>query len=145
MNITTKNNKKIILSLSSLLLIATMSSCDIPIKGQQDKKQRLIERFDEDGDGMLNEQERAAARQAMGTRGQKGPRGQRGARPMRGETSEDSTSTGPAGKPKLTTEQKQRVLQRFDANGDGVLDEEERAHVKRALQQRRARREGREQ
>ncbi len=42
--------------------------------------------------------------------------------------------------PKLTPEQKQKILKKFDKDGDGKLNAEERAAVKAALQARRAQR-----
>ncbi len=109
---------------SKLLLLLSlgwmMSSCDGPGMGDSDRRERLIERFDRDGDGVLNEQERAKAREAREQRARR------------------NSSKGARAHPKLTDEQKARVLQRFDADGDGVLSDQERAEARRALQQRRA-------
>ncbi len=69
---------------------------------------RLLERFDSDGDGELNEQERAAAREHMESRRQE------------------------------WESRRQKMLERFDANGNGRLDPEERDALREwRLQQRR--------
>ncbi len=72
------------------------------------RRARLLERFDADGDGELNEQERAAAREHMESRRQE------------------------------WEERRQKMLERFDANGNGHLDPEERDALREwRLQQRR--------
>ncbi|MHC4109088.1 MAG: periplasmic heavy metal sensor, partial [Planctomycetota bacterium] len=59
-------------------------------------RERLLKKFDADGDGELNEQERAAAREYMESRRQE------------------------------WEERRQKMLERFDADGNGHLDPEER-------------------
>ena len=73
----------------------------------------ILKRFDKDGDGKLNEQERQAAKQAMAERG--GRPGQPG-----------------GGDGKLREE----ILKRFDKDGDGKLNEAERAAAKKAHDER---------
>ena len=85
------------------------------------KRAEIVARFDADGDGELSPEERRAARQEMGPRKD---RKNRDARPGRG---------GPGG-----PEQRAKVLERFDANGDGELDETERHAARSEMQRRRA-------
>jgi Ca2+-binding EF-hand superfamily protein len=90
-------------------------------RGQRPTREELFRRFDTDGDGQLDEQERQRLRQEVqrhrarrGGQGRMGDRGQTGQRPSREE-----------------------ILQRFDANGNGQLDPEERRQVRQAMQRRR--------
>ncbi|MHC4819181.1 MAG: dockerin type I domain-containing protein, partial [Planctomycetota bacterium] len=68
---------------------------------------KILEKFDANGDGELDETDRAAAREAFG-----GRRGHRGGK-------------------------RAKILEKFDANGDGKLDEAERAELRKKLQERR--------
>jgi hypothetical protein len=65
----------------------------------------ILERFDKDGDGRLNEEERAALRAEFGNR----PPGARG---------------GPGGAPR--GEREKTIVPRFDVDGDGILNDDER-------------------
>ncbi len=65
----------------------------------------LIKQFDKNEDGILDETERAAAREALGTRDPKRPEGQ----------------------PDLSSAEVPEWIRRMDKNGDGKLDDAERA------------------
>ncbi len=86
------------------------------------KREKIIEIFDRDGDGKLSEEERATARKARERMQQEGGAPQQ---------------MGKAAGARLTEEQRERVRERFDKDGDGTLNEEERAAAKRALMKRR--------
>ena len=74
-----------------------------------------IKKFDADGDGKLNEEERAKAREAFRKRqGDRQPGGPRGA------------------------DFRKKLLEKFDADGDGKLSEEERAKAREAFKAKRA-------
>ncbi len=96
-------------------------------------RQKLIERFDLDGDGQLNEQERAAAEQA---RMQRQPFGQRGQKP--GEFQNNGQNQHLQQQfnevmeklKKESPEKYQKILQRFDANSDNNLDEFEMNNIR---------------
>jgi len=75
------------------------------------RREELIKRFDKNGDGKLDEEEKAAAKEAMKMEG--GGRGPGGAE---GE------------------KRRAELLKRFDKNGDGKLDDEERAEMEKARQ-----------
>jgi Ca2+-binding EF-hand superfamily protein len=80
----------------------------------------VLKRFDKDGDGKLNDAERAAAKKA---------REERGGRPGRpGQPG----GGGGSGDGKLREE----ILKRFDKDGDGKLNDEERAAAKKAHDER---------
>ena len=68
----------------------------------------MIKRFDKDGDGKLNDEEKAEAQKAL-----KGKKGE----------------TRPA---KLT-----EAMKKFDADGDGKLSDEEKAAAKKELAEKR--------
>ncbi len=77
-----------------------------PPAGRGQPPSHVIERFDLDGDGQLNQQERAAAHAAREERRQNGDR------------------PGPGGR------RRGNLLERFDADGDGQLNEAERAALR---------------
>ncbi len=77
----------------------------------------ILKRFDKDGDGKLNDTERAAARKAREERG--GAPGKPG-------------QPGGVGDGKLREE----ILKRFDKDGDGKLNDQERAAAKKAHDER---------
>ena len=76
-------------------------------------RQKMLEKFDKNGDGKLDEDEKKAAREAFQKRkeGQNGPRGE---------------------------EFKKKMLEKFDKNGDGKLDPEEMKAAREAFQKMRA-------
>jgi len=73
--------------------------------------------IDNDGDGKLSEEERAAMRKAMAERG--GKRGEGDGKAVR-----------------------ERILKQFDRDGDGKLNEQERAAARKAMAERRKERPG---
>ena len=90
----------------------------------------LLKRFDKDGDGKLNEEERAAAKQAMQVRGGRpGPKGQEKLGAGKGQPGQGAPGNRP---------NKEEFLKRFDKNGDGKITDDERAAAKQAMQERRA-------
>jgi Ca2+-binding EF-hand superfamily protein len=88
-----------------------------PTKSSQ-RMAELMKRFDQDGDGMLDDAERAAAKEAL-MREPIEPR----------STSAASASDGPEGFAR-------RMLEMFDKNQDGRLDEAERAAAKKFAAER---------
>ena len=84
---------------------------DSEMNGQRPDREEILERFDADGDGTLNEAERQAMHDAMPNRRYRAG-GPPGHRPSREE-----------------------IMERFDTDGDGELSESER-HVMRAERER---------
>ncbi len=87
----------------------------------------LVKKFDKDGDGKLNEEERAAMRKFLEENG--GKSGDR-ARPRPDGADRRPRPEGAKGRLN-----KEEILKRFDKNGDGKIDAEER---KAALEARKA-------
>jgi hypothetical protein len=88
------------------------------------RRESILKQFDRDGDGKLSPEERAAARQAMQKLHQ-GPRpGGPGFGPMR------------KGGPRDPAFGRGYIVGKFDADGDGKLNETERAAAKAAMEQR---------
>ena len=79
----------------------------------------ILKRFDKDGDGKLNDAERDAAKKA---------REERGGKP--GQPGRPGQPGGGDGK------MREEVLKRFDKNGDGKLNDEEKAAAKKAHDER---------
>ncbi|MBX3744391.1 MAG: efflux RND transporter periplasmic adaptor subunit [Verrucomicrobiae bacterium] len=92
--------------------------------------QALIRQYDRDGDGQLNDEEREAMRAAMAARfaGQAQPRGA-DAQAAQGPGSAQGPGAGQGG-PRFNREE---MLRQFDKDGDGELNEEERAAMRQAL------------
>jgi hypothetical protein len=98
-------------------------------------KDRILEKFDADGDGQLNEEERAAAKDAI-----KEHRGERRDKIKDridtdgdGEISDEERRAAwkafKAKHPKLFA----KLLEKFDADGNGKLEGEEREEARKAL------------
>ncbi|MEI8380819.1 MAG: EF-hand domain-containing protein [Planctomycetota bacterium] len=81
--------------------------------GNGPDREAILKRFDKNGDGQLDETERAAARKAMEERGGAGP------------------GNGPGNGPG-----REEILKRFDKDGDGKLNDEERAAAMKAREER---------
>jgi len=81
-------------------------------------RQRALQKFDKNGNGQLDPDEREAARGAMQQRREQGGR------------------NGAAGKGGAAPERRQKLLAKFDTDGDGKLSETEKAAAKEAQAKR---------
>lgn len=92
-------------------------------RGQRDPakraemREKMLEKFDTDGDGKLSKEERSAAREARGAEGRR-PRGERGERGARGGR------RGPGG-PVGRMPEPAELFDRIDADGDGSVSKEQ--------------------
>jgi len=85
-----------------------------------DMKAKILEKFDTNKDGQLDETEKAALKKAMAERRANGE-----------------------GKGKSKKgDMRKKIMEKFDTNGDGQLDETEKAALKKAMAERRANGEG---
>ena len=91
-----------------------------------ERRQRIIEQFDADGDGKLNEEERAKARAKQGNQSGKTDR-------------EGGGRQGQAGRPQSPPDPMQ-LFDRFDKNNDGQLSREEFTKLTKAMREMRERR-----
>jgi len=99
-------------------------------------REEALKRFDKDGDGELNEEERAAAKEAAKKRrggrdgaGKDGREGGKGGRDRgKGRPSFDD----------LPEKMKARLIEKFDADGDGELNDEEKAKAREEMKKHRA-------
>jgi len=88
----------------------------------------IIEKFDKDGDGKLNEEEHAAAKAARGE--MEADR----KKEMIAKFDKDGDGTlNEEEKTAAREEMKKKMLEKFDKDGDGVLSEEERAEMRKAM------------
>jgi hypothetical protein len=139
---------------------------------KKDRQARRIEKFDKNGDGKLDNEERKAMRKAgearkkkrqeegknKGNTGEKGKKGKRkgkgkgeaGERKGKGDVSGQDEKKG-KGKRKgkgenrgKRGERRKGMLKRFDKNGDGELDEIEKAEMKKAKAARRGKKKDKE-
>ena len=102
---------------------------DGPRERPAEMRKRVMEEFDEDGDGELSDEERATAREEMRNRrrnragqdSEAGPRGKRQRADGFRRGGPEGRRGGPAGPPPDPSE----VFDRFDADGDGSLSREE--------------------
>lgn len=91
----------------------------------------LIEKFDKDGDGKLNKQEREAARAERRARMEE--------RRKQALEKFDTDKDGELSKEErkaMKEARRAKRLEKFDADGDGELSEEERAEMRKAMQGR---------
>ncbi len=103
----------------SLLLLA--SGTALAEDSDHPRRDRMLERFDTDGDGTLNDDERSAAREVW--REHKSDR-----REHRADRREHRA------------DRRERMLERFDSDGDGSLNDDERGAAREARHARRAER-----
>lgn len=90
--------------------------------GREKIKEMLLQKFDANKNGTLDPDEKAAAMKAMQERRGASPKGDTPGSP--GDSAKDS---GPM---------RAMVLQKFDANKNGVLDPDEKAAAMKAMQER---------
>ncbi|MCG8451168.1 MAG: hypothetical protein MI725_16490, partial [Pirellulales bacterium] len=88
-----------------------------------DKREKMIEQFDADGDGQLSDQERATARSQRGKR-----QGRAGRQRGQGRGQRPDGPPDPA-----------RLFERFDENGDDQLSREEFMRLSAAVREMRER------
>jgi uncharacterized membrane protein YebE (DUF533 family) len=105
-------------------------------------KQKMLQRFDTNRDGMLDESERAQMKEAMHKRAMQEQGGARGFSPSETPQGGGSEKGGGFGMREFDNPQreqfKQRMMQRFDGNHDGQLNDAERSQMHEAIQRRRA-------
>jgi uncharacterized membrane protein len=89
---------------------------------KQERHESLLRRFDANGDGVLDEQERRAARAHMQTR--RAERERRGRNGFGGPPGMDRRGSRSSG---MDRRVRHELFRRFDANGDGQLDAQEQA------------------
>jgi hypothetical protein len=104
-------------------------SADERQAAKAESEARMLERFDADGDGSLSEPERAAARGPHKKQAEKSPAATDPARPAR--PAKPARPADPA-----RGQLAERLLKKFDIDGDGKLSPAERAAVKAARQKR---------
>ena len=81
-------------------------------------REKVLQKFDKNGNGQLDPDEREAAKEAMQKRREQGG------------------GKGPAGQGAADPERRQKLLEKFDTDGDGKLSESERAAAKEARAKR---------
>lgn len=95
-------------------------------------RKMLLEKFDSDGDGQLNQQERAAARKAREERRAAGQQG-----PGQGKRRRPGAAGGNNGQAGNRADFRKRLLDRFDTDGDGKLNETERKAARSEMRSKR--------
>ena len=99
-------------------------------------RQLLLEKFDQDGDGKLNQEERAAASKAREERmAERGKGGTGKGAPGKGGA---GRGKGAPGKPGNRLDFRRQLLEKFDADGDGKLNENERKAAREAFREQRS-------
>jgi Ca2+-binding EF-hand superfamily protein len=121
-------------------------------KRDGEMRKKLIEKFDKDGDGQLNEAEREAAKAAMEARRDKEDGQFRDKLLKRfdadgdGKISDAEREAAKEARPdrggKGDGQLREKIMEKFDKNGDGELNEEERAALKAFREEHQGKREG---
>ena len=112
--------------LASAWLLADDNGNDRPKRSSSYRN--LLERFDRDGDGRLNDKERQAARSASDQRRQRDGSQNRAARNTGNRSTREASNRN-----RSTAQQRAELLRRFDANKNGKLDPPESIKMKQAM------------
>jgi Ca2+-binding EF-hand superfamily protein len=112
----------------AVLLLAAVTWCSAsqpavaaPGEGKGSRaevREKVLQKFDKNGNGQLDPDEREAAKEAMQKRREQGG------------------GKGQAGQGARDPERRQKLLEKFDTDGDGKLSESERAAAKEARAKR---------
>ncbi len=130
--------KKSITLIAALLGCAALSpTLHAEDEGKRDGKhrERMLEKFDANNDGTLDDEEKAAAREKCGRRG--GKFRDRMLKKFDADKDGKLDDTERAAAKEAMQERRKEMKEKFDTNGDGVLDEAERAAAKAAMKERR--------
>ena len=120
----------------SALLIGTVQAEESRGGHKQDRKARMMKRFDADGDGKLSESERAAAKEAG--KKHRDEMVKRHDTDGDGKLSETERAAAKEGRKARREGRRAKMMQKFDADGDGRLDKAEREARRKAHQERKA-------
>lgn len=139
--------KKTLILLTLILAPVSLAQQAAPQAGPQANpemrakmKARVLEKFDADGDGQLSDEERAtakAARQSKGDTAGSTPRQKKAAAGQGGPQGKNGSggAQGKNGKGKqFRAKVRERVIEYFDQDGDGKLNESEREALKQKRQ-----------
>lgn len=88
-----------------------------------DGRQKLLQKFDKNGNGQLDPDEKEAAKAAMQSRPEQGGEKGRGGK-------------GPGGKGGTDPDRRRKLLEKYDRDGDGKLSDTEKAAAKDAKAKR---------
>ena len=119
------------IGLGSSWLLADENGNDRPQRSAAFRN--LLERFDRDGDGRLNDQERQEARSAMEQRRQRDGGQNRTGQNRTGRDSGNRSNRGASSRSRLSSQQRSELLKRFDVNKNGKLDPPELTRAKQAM------------
>jgi hypothetical protein len=119
--------------LGGCALLATLAGIAVPAAtaDEQGKRGEIIKKFDKDGNGQLDQQEREAAKKEL--QGKFGGAANRpaGKGAFAGKRKPGAANPG-------NGDRKAELMKRIDKNGDGKIDDDERAAAKAALENLRA-------
>ncbi len=99
----------------------------------------IVKKYDRNGDGLLDEEEKVAAKEAMSMQAQGRPKG---GGPAAAALRERAANADPGQRAKMLENLRARIeqapgqLRRFDKNGDGKLDDSEWAEARAQFEQR---------
>jgi len=119
------------IALIGLVYTASLSAADEPAN-QRPNREEMMKRFDANNDGKLDQSERTAMREAAADRSG-GPRGERTERGGRGGPGGERGAGGPADRGGPGGPGGADRMAQFDQDGDGKLNETERAAAATAM------------
>ncbi len=139
------------------LSMATLTLCLVsspgfakPIEGQDNhpsRRARILERFDTNGDGVLDDSEKQATKEARTARREKRKDRRHGKRRQTILEQFDVNGDGMLDESERTAAceaRRAKILERFDTNGDGVLEDDEKKSARKARRHRQRGRHGRQ-
>ena len=147
------NNENFCLNLIFVVAIATilavfptkMRAEDTAAGAKGPPQERFLEQFDTDGDGVISDAEKEAAKGQLKGRGGKGTEKRRADRQKMherldadgdGVISDTERETGRAAMEERRRQARERAMKQFDTDGDGILSDTERSAARDARQTR---------
>jgi hypothetical protein len=128
----------VVVALSALPGFAASQEQERAPEVRNPRYREILERWDKDGDGRINDDERAAMKEALVAKHDADGDGQlNDAERAAAVEAGDLPRRRPAGGVARGAREK-RLLEKFDKDGDGQLSEEERQAAREAVQKRRA-------
>ena len=129
-----KTNTLTVVAATCGLFVTANAQTGKPPEDAKEKKTpaKMVEKFDKDGDGKLNDEERAEAKASEG----KMKVGKKRAEMIAKFDKDGDGELNKEEEAALRADKKQKLIEQFDEDKDGKLNEEEEAKMQKLIQQR---------
>jgi Ca2+-binding EF-hand superfamily protein len=126
---------------ATLILVPTLRAVDTPPAAAANYGPRhaeMLKRFDANGDGKLDETEKASAKAAQGGKTERREKARQRALEKFDRDGDGKLNEAERAEAAKAWETNPRAVKRFDKNGDGKLDETEKTAAREEMKARRA-------